>query len=194
MGSSKQSQCFLLAAGTAFRRPVPYVPFCYSRLEWYLILPGWQLSRATGGILHTPSVTGRSARTKRWVLSQTGSALKDHRNMCPLHKIEARKGGIRQEVMFDVFISNDKNKSDSNVTFFTNRSLFGVGWQSVLGVICKIYRICVQLNDGFFFHLPPFSLCAARLQLRVKGLTYLMEAWNSYRELQQKEKQRKVEG
>lgn len=91
------------------------------------------------------------------VLSQAGSALKDHRNMCLVHKIEGRKGGIRQEVMFDVFISNDKNKSDSNVTFFQNRSLFGVGCQSVLGMICKIYRICVWPNGSFFFfHLPPF--------------------------------------
>ena len=91
------------------------------------------------------------------VLSQAISTLKDHKNMCPVHKIEARKGGIRQEVMFDVFVSNDKTRSDSNVTFFPNRSLFGVGCQSVLGVICKIYRICVWLNDGFFFfHLPLF--------------------------------------
>lgn len=37
-------------------------------------------------VLHAPkSVT---------VLSQAGSAVKDHRNMCPVCKIEARKGGI----------------------------------------------------------------------------------------------------
>lgn len=88
------------------------------------------------------------------VLSQTNSALKDHRNMCPVHKVEARKEGMRQEVMFDVFISNDKNKSDSNVTFFQNRSLFGVGCQCVLGAICKIHRTCVWLKDGFFFFHP----------------------------------------
>lgn len=29
--------------------------------------------------------------------------------------------------MFDVFISNEKNKGDSNVTFFPDRSLSGVG-------------------------------------------------------------------
>lgn len=121
-------------------------------------LPGWQLSRAMGGILmlhqlwndlHTPK--------DATVLSQAVSALKEHRNVCSVHKIEARKGCIRQEVMFDVFVPNDKNRSDSNVTFFPNRSIFGVGCQSVLGVICKMYRICVWLNDGFFFfHLPPF--------------------------------------
>lgn len=74
-----------------------------------------------GGILHTPSVMGLSEHTENvMVLSQAGSALKDHRNMRPVHKTETRKGSIRQEVMFYVPIYNDKNKSDSNVTFFPN--------------------------------------------------------------------------
>lgn len=150
-------QCLLLAAETVLRRPVPYVPFQYSESEWCRILPGWQLSRAMGGILLHQLRDDLHAPKDVMVLSQAGSALKDHRNMCPVHKTEASKGGIRQEVMFDVFISNDKNKSDSNVTFFPNRSLFGVGCQSVLGVISNIHKICVWLNDGFcFFHLPPF--------------------------------------
>lgn len=33
------------------------------------------------------------------VLSQAGSALKDHRNMSLVHKIEGRKGSIRLEVV-----------------------------------------------------------------------------------------------
>lgn len=80
-----------------------------------------------GDILHMPSVMGLFAHTENvTVLSQAGSALKDHRNRHPVHKTETRKEGIRQEVMFDVPISNDKNKSDSNVAFFPNSNLFGV--------------------------------------------------------------------
>lgn len=46
--------------------------------------------------------------------------------------------------MFDVFMSNDKNRSDSNVTFFPNRSLFGVGCQSVLvRDMQSIQNLCV---------------------------------------------------
>lgn len=140
--------------------PVPRALALSSGQEQHYILRGWQRGRASGGILHAPAVTGGSEGTKNvTVLSQTSSALKDHRNMCPAHEAEARKEGMRQEVMFDVFVSNDKNKSDSNVTFFQNRSLFGVGCQCVLGAICKLHRTCVWLKDGFFFfHLFHFVL------------------------------------
>lgn len=84
-----------------------------------------------GATLNTSSVWG-SLHTPQdiTVLSQAGSAPKDHRNMYPVHKVEAKKGAIMQEWMFDVFISNEKNKGDSNVTFFPDRNLFGVGFSS----------------------------------------------------------------
>lgn len=49
----------------------------------------------TGGTLHTSSVWDNlHAPRNVTVLSQAGSALKDYRNMCPVHKVEAKKGAI----------------------------------------------------------------------------------------------------
>lgn len=70
--------------------------------------------------------------------------------------------------MFDVFLSNDKNKSDSNVTFFQNRSLFGVGCQCVLGAICKIHRICVAKRWFLFL-----SSCAVLFHFVLQECSYM---------------------